>query len=79
MRQNKIVLFMKGEKNAPRCQFSRQMVALLKEQNVDDYTTFDILSDQSVRQGEFMHLCKSHYLTDYKIYVILTCRFKKAE
>jgi len=51
MTQSKIVLFMKGNKDAPRCHFSKNMVALLKEQNVADYTTFDILTDESVRQG----------------------------
>jgi glutaredoxin-related protein len=52
MKQSKVVLFMKGEPDAPRCGFSRTAVALLRERNVT-FTHFDILSDENVRQGEF--------------------------
>lgn len=34
----------------PKCGFSRQIVQMLNELNVD-YWTFDILSDEEVRQG----------------------------
>ena len=51
MRQSKVVVFIKGTPDAPRCGFSRQTVALLREQKVQ-FTHFDILSDESVRQGE---------------------------
>ncbi|XP_077455289.1 glutaredoxin 3 [Stigmatopora argus] len=44
------MLFMKGTAQEPRCGFSRQMVALLRERNVA-FSTFDILSDEEVRQG----------------------------
>lgn len=44
------VLFMKGSAIEPRCGFSRQMVALLKEHNCK-FSTFDILQDDAVRQG----------------------------
>ena len=50
MNKDKVVLFMKGEPEAPRCGFSRRMVNLLAEQEVS-YSHFDILSDDSVRQG----------------------------
>ncbi|CAE7184662.1 unnamed protein product [Rhizoctonia solani] len=50
MNQSKVVLFMKGSPDAPRCGFSRQTVAILGEQNVE-FTHFDILTDESVRQG----------------------------
>ncbi|KAJ8592866.1 glutaredoxin [Rhizopogon salebrosus TDB-379] len=50
MKQSKVVLFMKGEPDAPRCGFSRTAVALLRERNVT-FTHFDILSDENVRQG----------------------------
>ncbi|KAI0064918.1 glutaredoxin [Artomyces pyxidatus] len=50
MVQSKVMLFMKGEPNAPRCGFSRRMVALLRENNVE-FSTFDILEDESVRSG----------------------------
>ncbi|KAF8714208.1 hypothetical protein AX14_012878 [Amanita brunnescens Koide BX004] len=48
--QSKVVLFMKGSPDAPRCGFSRKMVDLLREQHVD-FTHFDILTDETVRQG----------------------------
>ncbi|XP_069571084.1 glutaredoxin 3 [Brachyistius frenatus] len=44
------VLFMKGAPPEPRCGFSRQVVALLKEHNVQ-FSSFDVLSDDEVRQG----------------------------
>lgn len=51
MEMNKVVLFMKGAPDAPRCGFSRQTVALLREQGVP-FSHFDILTDETVRNGE---------------------------
>ncbi|XP_061531735.1 glutaredoxin 3 [Phycodurus eques] len=48
------MLFMKGTAQEPRCGFSRQMVALLRERNIP-FSTFDILSDEDVRQGLKMY------------------------
>lgn len=45
-----VMLFMKGTPAAPACGFSRQMVALLREHQVR-FGFFDILKDNSVRQG----------------------------
>ncbi|KAI9067711.1 glutaredoxin [Trametes sanguinea] len=50
MNQDKVVLFMKGSPDQPRCGFSRRIVDLLRSQGVE-FSTFDILSDESVRQG----------------------------
>jgi len=50
MNRDKIVLFMKGSPEQPQCGFSRQMVALLKKENME-FDSFDILKDESVRQG----------------------------
>ena len=44
------MLFMKGTPDVPRCGFSRRIVALLRDQNVP-FSSFDILSDDSVRAG----------------------------
>ncbi|CAG02746.1 unnamed protein product [Tetraodon nigroviridis] len=44
------MLFMKGSPQEPRCGFSRQIVALLSEHNIQ-FSSFDILSDEEVRQG----------------------------
>ena len=45
-----IMLFMKGSPSSPQCGFSRQMVAILREHQVR-FGFFDILKDDSVRQG----------------------------
>lgn len=45
-----VMLFMKGTPAAPSCGFSRQLVALLREHQVR-FGFFDILKDNSVRQG----------------------------
>ena len=41
---------MKGSPDAPRCGFSRQIVELLQGEKVS-FGTFDILTDEEVRQG----------------------------
>ncbi|KAI5990252.1 glutaredoxin [Pisolithus albus] len=50
MKKSKVVLFMKGSPDNPRCGFSRKAVGLLREQKVT-FTHFDILEDEAVRQG----------------------------
>ena len=46
----RIMLFMKGNKNFPQCGFSNTAVQILNAMNVP-YETYDVLSDQSVRDG----------------------------
>lgn len=41
---------MKGDRNAPKCGFSKQLILILNETGVT-YETFDILTDEEVRQG----------------------------
>lgn len=48
--RDSIMLFMKGSVETPRCGFSRKMLDLLKEYNVQ-FSHFDILTDDEVRQG----------------------------
>jgi Grx4 family monothiol glutaredoxin len=45
-----VMLFMKGAPSAPQCGFSRQLVAILRENSVK-YGFFNILADDEVRQG----------------------------
>ncbi|KAI8896539.1 thioredoxin-like protein [Globomyces pollinis-pini] len=45
-----IMLFMKGSPSAPKCGFSRQVVDILSGLNCT-YGSFDILADDTVRQG----------------------------
>lgn len=44
-----VMLFMKGSKSEPRCKFSTAIVNLLKEIGAE-FSTFDILQDQIVRE-----------------------------
>jgi Grx4 family monothiol glutaredoxin len=45
-----VMLFMKGTPSGPQCGFSRQLVAMLRENSVK-YGFFNILADDEVRQG----------------------------
>jgi len=45
-----VMLFMKGSPSEPQCGFSRQLVAILRENSVK-YGFFNILADDEVRQG----------------------------
>jgi Grx4 family monothiol glutaredoxin len=45
-----VMLFMKGAPSEPKCGFSRQLVAILRE-NAVKYGFFNILADDEVRQG----------------------------
>ena len=45
-----VMLFMKGDPAAPKCGFSRQTVEMFSNLNAK-YGTFDILTDDAVRQG----------------------------
>ena len=47
---NKIVVFMKGDKLMPQCGFSNQVVQILNILGVP-YETVDVLADQDIRQG----------------------------
>jgi len=47
---SEVMLFMKGSPGAERCGFSRQTVELLREHRIA-FGSFDILSDEDVRQG----------------------------
>lgn len=44
------MIFMKGDRTAPRCGFSKQLIQIINETGVA-YETFDILADEEVRQG----------------------------
>ena len=48
--QAPVMLFMKGSPSEPRCGFSRKIVDLLNSNDVP-FSSFDILSDQEVREG----------------------------
>ncbi|PKA45903.1 Monothiol glutaredoxin-S11 [Apostasia shenzhenica] len=45
-----VMLFMKGKSEEPKCGFSNKVVELLKHEKVE-FQSFDVLSDDEVRQG----------------------------
>ncbi|KAL4387022.1 hypothetical protein GQ457_09G002380 [Hibiscus cannabinus] len=45
-----VMLFMKGKPDEPKCGFSHKVVEILKQEKVD-FKSFDILTDDDVRQG----------------------------
>ncbi len=47
---NKVFLFMKGTPQEPQCGFSQQSVAVLSQLNAK-FGTFDVLSNEEIRQG----------------------------
>lgn len=51
VRKERVMLFMKGSPDAPRCGFSQKAVQALRESGCQDFGYFDILEDQEVRQG----------------------------
>lgn len=46
----KVMLFMKGSPETPRCGFSRTIANILKEEDIS-FDHFDILSDDEIREG----------------------------
>ncbi len=50
LNENKVVLFMKGEKNFPMCGFSARAVAVLADLGTD-FKTINVLEDQEIREG----------------------------
>lgn len=45
-----LMIFMKGDRNTPKCGFSRTLIGIINETGLP-YETFDILTDEDVRQG----------------------------
>ena len=50
LQQHSIVLFMKGDRQSPRCGFSASAIGTLESLGVD-YETVDVLADEAIRQG----------------------------
>lgn len=55
MKKGKVVIFMKGSQEVPKCGFSKKTIKLFGDKGVE-FVAFDILTDERVRQGEFL-LC----------------------
>ncbi len=50
VKSNKVVVFMKGTKDAPQCGFSAAVVDVFKMLGVD-FVTRDVLADNELREG----------------------------
>lgn len=50
LKENKVVLFMKGQPAMPQCGFSARATAILAELNTE-YHSVDVLQDPEIRQG----------------------------
>ena len=51
VKNNRVVLFMKGTAQFPMCGFSGRAVQILKACGVDDLKTVNVLEDEEIRQG----------------------------
>lgn len=52
VQNNKVVVFMKGVPDAPRCGFSNAVVQIMRMHGVN-YDSHDVLSNEEIRQGDF--------------------------
>jgi monothiol glutaredoxin len=51
VKNNRVVLFMKGNAQFPMCGFSGRAIQILKACGVDDLKTVNVLEDDGIRQG----------------------------
>lgn len=63
-----------GDPQVPRCGFSQQTVKILDDLKID-FTSFDILTDESIRQGSFFTSFStfpslSHQNVFFSIYIL---------
>jgi monothiol glutaredoxin len=49
--KDRVVLYMKGSPQMPRCGFSATAAEILRRCGVDAYVSYDILQDEALRQG----------------------------
>ena len=47
----KVVVFMKGIPEEPRCGFSRLVILILNAHGVKDFDYYDVLEDEKLRKG----------------------------
>lgn len=50
IKDNKVFLFMKGNKMAPQCGFSAQVLQILNHMNCE-FEVFNVLEDEAIREG----------------------------
>jgi len=50
-KNSKVVVFMKGVPDEPKCGFSNAVVQIFRMHGVDKYDSYDVLKDEAIRQG----------------------------
>jgi len=48
---SKVVVFMKGTPDAPKCGFSNAVMQVLRMHGVKDFKAYNVLEDEEMRQG----------------------------
>lgn len=51
IQNNRVILYMKGNKTSPLCGFSARVVEILMMAGVDDFATRNVLENEELRQG----------------------------
>ncbi|EER03194.1 1-cys-glutaredoxin protein-1, putative [Perkinsus marinus ATCC 50983] len=51
VKANKVVLFMKGDPEAPKCGFSKKVVETLQKEGVKSFAHMNILANDVLREG----------------------------
>jgi monothiol glutaredoxin len=51
VKNNRVMLFMKGTAQFPQCGFSGRAIQLLKAAGAKSVSTFNVLEDEEIRQG----------------------------
>ena len=51
VKQNPVVLFMKGTPDFPQCGFSARVVEILNKCGCNDFHAVNVLEDEAIRQG----------------------------
>lgn len=51
VKENKVVVFMKGTPDAPRCGFSNAVMQVLDFHGIDNFKAHNVLDDEDLRQG----------------------------
>jgi monothiol glutaredoxin len=49
--KNRVVLYMKGTPQFPQCGFSATATEILRRCGIDDFASYNILQDETLRQG----------------------------
>lgn len=61
-KKSKVVIFMKGNPEQPMCGFSNAVVQILRMHGVQ-YDSYNVLENDSLRQGEFSEVNKPFMFT----------------